>query len=305
MKQAQFFIPVTIIAFSLSLTTLGQKPVTVEEKQINFKHGEYSGLVLTIPEVDAPNVQKEWIRKLQQSTKSDVTSDVIELSIFGAKISDIYADPINVYSKITAADSAVRLEAVFELKPKEFVSSSQNGVEYSKARAYLFEFGKSQYADLAKDDYKAQEKSLNILEQKLDNLYSSKTNLDKSLVDAKNTIAQDENEIASLKSELTTQNDELNSEKNELASLTDESAIDLKKEQIKDTEKKIKKSMDAINNDEKEILDKKSLITSAELDVSTNLKEQESVRYQIDAQKPKVQAAEKKYNNIINSSLTN
>jgi hypothetical protein len=292
-------------AILIQVTAAGQKPVTVEEKQISFKHGQYPGLVLTIPEVDASGVQKEWIRKLEQGTKSDITSDASELSIFGAKISDIYESPINVYSKITAADSAVRLEAVFELKPKEFVSSSQNGTEYSKARTYLFEFGKTQYADLAKENYKAEEKSLKILEQKLDDLYSNKTRLEKSIVDAKNTISQNENEIASLKNELNTFNDQLNAENTALSTLSDETAIDQKKTQIKDLEKKIKKSMDAVNNDEKEIVDSKSTITSAELDISTNLKEQESVRYQIDTQKPKVQAAEKKYNNIENSFLTN
>jgi hypothetical protein len=105
-----------------SLIASGQKPVTVDGKQLTFKHGTYQGLVLTVPEVDASVVQKEWIKILEQGTKSKVVTENGELSIFGARMTDIYESPINVYTRITAADSAVRLESVFELRPKEFIS---------------------------------------------------------------------------------------------------------------------------------------------------------------------------------------
>ena len=305
MKKLQYISSLLVSILCIASTTKGQEPVTVIEKQLGFKHGNYPGFELIIPEVDAATIQKEWIRKLEQSTKSKVVADLSELTIFGAKIESLYTNPINVYSKITSLDSAVRLEVVYELTPKTYICEAQSPGETARAKQYLFEFGRDQFALLAKEALKAEEKTLRILEQKLDALYSDKSKLDRAIVDARNSIAQNENGISSMKAELITLNEQLNAEQTALAVLTVETAIEQKKSQIKELEKKIKKTMDNINSNEKEIVDNKSTINESEQEISTNLKDQESVRYQIEGQKPKVQAAEKKYNAIVSSTLNN
>lgn len=304
MKSIQNVMCLTA-AFSFSLLVVGQKPVTVVESQLKFNHGEYPGLFLTIPEGDYKTVEKDWIDILEKGTKSDVAIENGELSIFGANISDIYEAPINVFSKVKAADSAVILEAVFELKPNVFISSEQSGKESAQARKYLFEFGRNQYAAIAKSQLKAQEKTLSILEQKLNKLYSDKTKLEKSIVDSKNGIAQNEDKIALLKNDMVTLNERLTAEKSALSLLNNEEAIKLKESEIKSIEKNKRNTMDDINSSEKKIVDFNSSIQSAELDITGNLSEQENIKYQVDEQKRVVQAAETKHKNIVNSNLNN
>jgi hypothetical protein len=292
-------------AFLLSLSAYGQKPVMVEESRIKFDHGDYPGLILTIPEGNYSSIEKDWISILEQHTKSNVVIENGELSVFGANISDIFEAQINVFSKVTAADSVVILESVFELKPNEFISSDQSTKELAQAKKYLFEFGRDHYAAVAKEQLKAQEKTLDIIEKKLQDLYSNKTRLEKLIVDSKNGITQNEDKITMLKSDLITLNEQLNAEKSALALLKNQEAIDLKEKEIKSIEKNKKNAMDDITSSEKKIVDFNSAIESANVDITNNLSEQENVKYQLNEQKNTVQAAETKHNNIVNSNLNN
>jgi hypothetical protein len=294
-----------LTVLSASVLAFGQKPVKVEETRIKFTHGEYPGIVLTIPEVDYSTIDKDWRSNLEQGTKSDVVIENGELSIFGAKISDISESPLNVYSRIKTVDSAVILETVFMLKPNEFISSDQFAKEFSQAKNYLFVFGRSQYTSVAKEQLKGEEKTLKILEQKLETLYSEKTRLEKSIVDSKNKISQNQDEIGILKNDLINLNDQLTAEKAALSLLKNEEAIKQKESEIKTIEKNKKKSMDNITDDEKSIVDNTSAIDAANLNITTNLGEQENVKYQINGQKLVVQAAETKLKNIVNSNLSN
>jgi chromosome segregation ATPase len=149
------------------------------------------------------------------------------------------------------------------------------------------------------------EKTLRLLEQKLEDLYSEKIKLEKSIVDSKNNISQSQDEIAILKNDIITLNDQLTAEKTALSLLKNEEAIKQKESVIKTIEKNKKRNMDLVNSDEKKIVDSNSAIESANLNITTNLGEQENLRYQINVQKEIVNTADLKYRNIINSNLNN
>jgi hypothetical protein len=304
MKRLIYLVCIIWI-LSGSLMSFGQKPVTVEENPVKFKHGEYPGLVLKIPEVELNVIDKAWNSLLEDKTKSEITIENGELYIFGAKISDIYDSPLNVYSKSGTGDSIVILEVVLELKPNEYVGNDEFTHELSLAKNYLFAFGRDQYAAVAKEQLKAVEKTLRLLEQKLEDLYSEKIKLEKSIVDSKNNISQSQDEIAILKNDIITLNDQLTAEKTALSLLKNEEAIKQKESVIKTIEKNKKRNMDLVNSDEKKIVDSNSAIESANLNITTNLGEQENLRYQINVQKEIVNTADLKYRNIINSNLNN
>jgi len=300
---------VSILSFTavilLPIFAAGQKPIVVSESQLTFSHGEYPGFKLIIPEVDKNTIEKDWINRIEKKTKSNVAQSNGEITLFGGLIEEISKVQINLYSIVKTADSAVILEVTVEIKPKEYVSSSQSMEEFQLIKKFLFEFGREHYTELAKEQLKMEEKTLNLVEGKLESLYSEKTKLEKSVVDSKSTIAQNDDQVIQLKGDLNRLNEQLNAEKSARAALTNEESIKLKENEIKSIEKSIDRANNEINDKEHENIDKNASIESANSEIATNLSEQEKVKSQIEEQRNTVEIAEKKYNTIANSSLTN
>jgi hypothetical protein len=295
-------LSLTAIFFLLNSAS-GQKPIVVSESQPTFSHGVYPGLKLRIPEVDQTIIENDWINRIEKKTKSEVTKENGELTLFGALIEEISELPLNIFSKVTTADSAVVLEITVELRPREYVSSSQSLAEFQLVKKFLFEFGRQQYADLANEQLKVEEKNLSLVEEQLESLYSDKTKLEKSIGDSKSTIAQNEDEVIQLKTDLVRQKELLSAEKSALGALTNEESIKLKEDEIRSIEKSIEKANNEINDKEHENVDKKAAIESANSEIDSNLREQEKVKSQYEAQRKIVELAEKKFNTITNSTL--
>lgn len=289
-----------ILVLFLTINLAGQQPIMLTDKQINFKHGEYPGFELTIPEVAYEDVSNEWIKKIEKGTKSKTTIDEGELTIFGAQIYDIYSNPINIYSLLSTSNSSVLLGVAIELKPKEFVSKSHSEQEFAKVKTYLFEFGKELYANLAKEELKTEEKKLRDLEKDLGSLQNEKTKMEKLIVGKKNLIVESNDKIAGLKQDAQNMNNQIGLEKTVLMSLEDEEAIKEKEAQIKDIEKEKEKAFKEIDNLQKKIVESNAAIDRANLDIETNLRDQSAKVAEIDLQKQAVNKAENKLNTILN-----
>ncbi len=284
----------------LTMNLAGQQPIILADKQINFKHGEYPGLELTIPEVAYEDVSQAWIKKIEKGTKSKITIDAGEFTIFGAQIDEIYPDPINIYSLLGSHNSSVLLGVTIELKPKEFVSRSQSEEEFTKVKTYLFEFGKELYVNLAKDELKTEEKKLRDLEKDLESLQNDKTKMEKLIVEKKNQIIESNDKITGLKQDAQNLNNQIGQEKSILISLEDEEAKKEKEAQIKDIEKEKEKALKEIDNLQKNIVESNATIDRTNLEIETNLRDQSVKAAEVDLQKQAVSKAENKLNTILN-----
>jgi len=289
-----------IAVLFLTINLAGQKPIILTDKQINFKHGEYPGFELTIPEVAYEDVSQAWIKKIEKGTKSKITIDGGEFTIFGAQIDEIWPNPINIYSILSSRDSAVILDVTVELKPKEFVSRSQSEQEFAKVKTYLFEFGKEHYANLAQEELKTEEKKLKDLEKDLESLQNDKTKMEKLIVEEKNRIAENNDKITGLKQDAQNLNDQIGKEKSILISLEDEEAKKAKETQIKNLEKEKEKALKEVENLQKKIVDSNATIDRTTLEIETNLRDQSAKVAEIDIQRQAVSKAENKLNTILN-----
>jgi hypothetical protein len=294
----KFLAGIAILFLAMNLS--GQKPIIVADKQIKFSHGEYPGFELTIPEVAFEDVSKSWIKKIEKGTKSKVTTNNGEFTIFGAQIDEIYPDPINIYSSLSSRDSLVLLNVTIELKPKEFVSRSQSIKEFNKAKTYLFEFGKEHYAEVAKEQLKTEEKKLKDLEKDLGSLQNNKAKLEESIVGEEKQIQENNDEIPILKEKAQNLNTQIGSENSVLVSLKDEEAIKEKEKYIKDLEKEKEKSLKEVENLQKKIVASNDAINRAKLEIETNLRDQSAKQAEIDLQKQVVNKADNKLNTILN-----
>lgn len=288
-----------VVGLIITFWSYGQKPITLEEKEISFTHGSYPGLSMTIPEVRYNDVSKAWTKILEKGTKSKIQIENGEITIFGAQIDDVYPEPINLYSLLSSADSAITLEVTFELKPKDYLDKTNHPAEYTKARTLLFNMGKDIYVDLAKSELDNEEKALRKLERDLDALYREKTRLEKSIVNDNSDIQKLSDDIVLRKQDASNLNNQLGKERELLTELEGEEAIKEKEAQIADLEKDKDKALGDVESNEKKILLRKSDIEKAKLDIETNSQDQTRKLAEIELQKEVTLKAQKKYETIL------
>lgn len=260
--------------------TNAQQPINVFEDSLKIGNSLVPGLSVTIPEAEYEKVLKSWVRDLQTGTKSKVVTENSEMTIFGAKIRNISATPVNVYSKLTRLDSVLQLFASFELKKDVYIDRS-SGTEFTKAQDYMKEFAKNQYIDVAKAQADLEEKKLRDLQKELSTLENEKSRMQKSIQTDNSTILSEKDNITLQNNELNTVNIALTEQNELLATLEEGPAKKEKAEQIKELEKRKKKALNSIESSENKISRSSSDIDRATNEIPRNEKMQENVREQI------------------------
>ncbi len=290
-----------IFCFIWSQATLAQRPITVREDNVTFKHGTIPGFLVTIPEVSYKKVEGTWLKLLEKGTKSKVQNDEGELTIFGALIKEIGGAPINVYSYVKDMDTVILLAASFEVKKNEYVATGGRNEETVKTRDFLMNFARDHYLELAKEQLDVEEKKLSKLEGLLKSLENEKNKLEKMIQSNNTNIASTNDQLVILRTNLTSLNDEMLAQNNEFNAMEEGDAKAEKKKYIDDLGKQIKKTNKDIESGEKKVINMTAEIEKAQVDtIPNNLKEQEQTRKAIDEQREVANAYRAKYNNIKN-----
>lgn len=282
-------IPVLIICLFVTGAALNaQKPVTVKESDIQFKHGSIPGFIVTIPEVPKKTIEDAWVKILEKGTKSTVQRDFEEMTIFGAIIKDVAGGPINVYSYIKqSTDSVVTLAVAFELKKDEYLTSASRDFEAGKTKDFLFKFAKDHYLELAKDQMQVEEKKLRKIENNLSSLQNEKNRLERKVQSDTTSITETKQELVVLRANLESLNSEHATQSEQLNAMSNGAAKDEKRKYIADLDKRIKKTNNDISANEKKLATLNAdLDTAKTISIPNNIKEQEQVT--IDLYKQKV-----------------
>ncbi len=261
-----------------------QKPIEILEDSLRIASSHLPGISVTIPEADYDRTLKLWIKELQSGTKSKVVTENGEMSIFGAKIKSISANPLNVYSKLIRLDSMLQLVVSFEVKKDGYIERSKSEADFAKASAFLKDFSKSQYIEVAKDQSDAEEKKLRSLEKELSSLENEKSRYQRSIQSDKSTILSEKENITVQNNELSTVSAALIDANAQLSTMEPGPAQKEKSESIKALEKRKRKALNSIESSENKINKATSAIDKAEAEIPRNEKMQEKVREQIDQQ---------------------
>lgn len=253
-----------------SLVVNAQTPIKVSEDSLTFGKGHLPGLSVLIPEVTYEKVLKAWTRDLQSGTKSKIVTENGAMSIFGAKIKEISPNPINVYSRLSNIDSAVKLTVAFELKKDQYIEKPAGETDVNNARLYLKNFAKGLYLDLAKDQADVEDKKLRELQKDLSSLEKEKSRLQK-------TIQSDNSDITSEKDNITVQNNELTvvtaeiiDQNKQLTEITDPAAKKEKTDYISGLEKRKKKAQNSIESSQNKINKLSTEIDKANSEIPRN-----------------------------------
>jgi len=284
--------------FLISGVLFSQKPITINEDSIRFSSKKFPGFIMTIPEVNFQTVQKNWIKTLQKSTKSDVTIEKDEMTIFGANIKDISETPINLYSKLSNNGSEVQLAVIIELKKDQYLEKETGEAIFLKGKNYLKTFAKEQYIDFAKDELQVEQKKLNTLKNELESLQKDKSDMQKSIQSGKTTINEETENINLKNTELNTVTAEIYTQTGQLDAMEEGETKMKKKEYIADLEKRKKKLFNAIESSKNKISKANNEIEKCNSDIPRNESKQEDIRPKIFQQESVVQKYSDKLNSI-------
>lgn len=276
-------IPAILVWIATS-AVIAQKPITVTEDSLYFGNSMYPGMMVTIPEVKYENALKNWIKALESGTKSKVVTENGEMTIFGAILKDIYAAPVNVYSKLVDADTLLQLWASFELKKDFYIEKPNGDTELSLAKNYLKQFSKDEYVEYVKTEVQAEQKILNDLEGELKSLKNDKSRLQRSIRSSNGNINDEKDNLIIQNNELTTLSAEIIEQNNQLNAMESGAARDEKVAYIKQLEKRKNALIKGIKKSQKRINKSHSKISEAELDIPKNESQQEVLTKKIGEQ---------------------
>jgi chromosome segregation ATPase len=291
--------PLLLFTLSVVCASAGaQRPIVVSEDSVTYGSGKYPGICVLIPEVSFDKTEKNWIKELQGGTRSKVVSENGQMSIFGAYMKDISPNPLNIYSLITNQDSAVLLQASFELKKDQYIEKSNGETEVLAAREYLRQFAKNQYIDFVKDEVQSEDKKLRDLTGDLNSLENEKNRMKKSIQSNRTAITEENNNITLNNTELTTLSSEIALETNQYNNMEVGAAREEKASYLKELEKRQKKIQNDIKSSENKIQKATNEIDQAEKDIPKNESDQESIRKKITDQEAVLQKFTNKLNTV-------
>jgi len=276
-----------------------QKPITVTEDSLSFGKGSLPGLTVTIPEVNYEKTLKDWTKELQSGTRSKLVKEGNEMTIFGARIKDISPDPLNVYSRMaTGNDSVVNLSVAFEVKKDQYIESNTNETDLNKAKNYLKEFAKNEYAELAKDQSDNEEKKLRDLQKDLSSLEREKSRLQKTIESANTILFNEKQNLTVQQNELNSVSDEIVEQNKQLGTPEADAVKKEKTDYLNNLEKRKKKAENAIQSSQDKIDKANNEIEQANKEIPENTTKQQEMNEKIKDQQVVVQKYEDKVKTI-------
>lgn len=175
-----------------------QNPITVKDDTLKAENGTVPAFSVTIPETNYETVTKDWIKLLQEGTRSKVAQNGNSIHIFGAKAKPISDQPVNIYSQLSGQNGGVMIKAAFETDKDKYLGKP----EYANARKYLLDFAKDQYVAVVNDQLGKEKKTLRDLEGTQNSLEKQLAKIEKSNKDNAATIEEEQRNLADQKDKL-------------------------------------------------------------------------------------------------------
>lgn len=273
-----------LITFGLMMPIAGaQQPITFEDDSQTFGNVDFPGIWVAIPETNAETVMKNWEKAIQKGTKSKVSVNGMDASLFGALIKNIYDGPVNIESRIRNQDSLVLLFAGVELRRGEFAEKGTH--EYDRLKTYLKDFARSEYLKVAEGQLAAEEKKLKEMEKELSKARKGKTKMEKTVQSSNNTIAAENDKISSLRKQLSVSDEQIDHISSRLSETQDAEAKKTWQSEMKAAQKKKKSQLKAINTSENRIAKAKDKIRDTKNNIDLNLGTQDQISVSVNEQK--------------------
>ncbi len=293
MKRVFYFALIFLTSITIAKA---QKPITLSPDSVKFGSRYYPGFWLGIPEARPADVKADWIKAIEKGTKSKVTTDRNEMTLFGALLPNFTKGSVNIMSKIAEKDSLSLLFVSVETSRDNFVNT--NSEEYAALSKYLNKFGKTQYTTTAKKQLAAEESKLQDLEKELKATRKNKEKLEKNIQSAQVKITGQNDKIKSIEQELSTLDIKIGNASTALSVIEDGDAKKAKKSELKSLQKTKKSLLNDSNAAQSKITKANTSIADSKNEIKINLVSQQELADKIAQQKLNVSKYQQKLKNI-------
>ncbi len=296
MNTMKYFLYSNLFFFISISAVKAQQPITITGDSVKFGNRYFPGFWLTVPEVKQETVKASWVKAIEKGTKSKVTTDKNEMSLFGAILPDFTKGSVNIMSKIVDQDSLTMLFVSIETTRDNYIGSTSD--EYAKLNKYLKKFAKDQYVISAKNQLSAEEDKLKDMEKELKTSRKSKEKFEKGIQSSEVRITEQKDNITSINKELEILEIRIGNSSATLSTMEDGDAKKAKKSELKDLQKKKKNLLKDINSTNNTIAKSKISIEDNRTDIETGMVKQKELSDNISEQKLVVAKYQRKLKNI-------
>ncbi len=290
------------LALIIAIPSFAQEPITIREENVDMSKGNQPAYIVMIPQSNMKNVLKSWTKKIKQNTKSKVKQNGAEHSIQGTLITEIYSDPINIYSAVIQVDSSVKLISMYEVdsvffSPNVNDSHIDNERTYQGIKNFIYGFALEEYKNSVGEELKMESNTLKDLANQLEKLEKQNTNYHKNIATNEQNILKSESELELLGKQKERNLEDIDRNRANLSSASKEEEKGAKK-LLNSSEKEKKSIENKLEKEEKNIINYNAKISEFTRLAEENLIAQVSTKEEIEAQKMVVERVTQKLNNI-------
>jgi flagellar motor protein MotB len=281
-----------------------QVPLEISGKTVTMSKGDQPAFIVEIPQVTAENIEKSWMKLIRQNTKSKVSTENGEIFILNTQIDEISDKPINIYSAVYQADSAVKLVSLFEIDSSFFsFDGDKEDMNYERTyqgiEHFLHDFAVTEYRDAVEEELKTENKELKKLNGDLQKLVKQTETFQKKIRQNESDSLNAEDQISSLEVDKQRKQDEIDSKKESMSSIAgDKELYDEAKKYLKSLEKQRKKIEKEIDKLKANIVEYHSDNVELKRSIVENNKKKEELLNEISKQQETVKKVTRKLENI-------
>lgn len=291
-----------LMALLFSTQAFSQEKIEIREDNVDMSMGNKPAYIVMIPQANMKDVLKSWTKKIKQNTKAKVEKNGAEHSIKGTLITEIYSDPINIYSAVIQVDSAVKLISLFEVDSIFFTPGVQdshidNERTYQGIKNFVYGFALEEYKNAVSNELELEGKNLKNLANQLEKLEKQNTNYHKTIASNEQNILKSESEISLLGKQQERNLDDIDKNRSNVSSASKDEEKGAKKI-LKESEKEKKSIENKLEKEKKRIIDYNSKISENTRLAEENLIAQVAKKEEIEIQKGIVDIVTKKLSNI-------
>ena len=294
---------ISICYLFMSQSVFSQEVIEVKSLQAQMSKGTQPCYQVNIPEADMNTVQKNWIKKIQESTKIKVIEKDQELLLAGVVKKELTSDTINIYSLIIPKENYLELNVFYEIdsvffKPNEDKTDLASEKIDSSIKKYLLSFATEQYRLVVKKELEGEQNELETMQADLEKLIKEEENLRKDNASLETDIEDYEREVAETDKNIELKNQEILNHTLTMQTITGEEARKVAEDDHKDLEKEKKQLVKDRGKAKEGISDSKSKIEKNTKAIEESLKDQEAKKEEIEIQTEVVKQVEEKLEGI-------
>ena len=298
MQHIKLIIPgIFILLVNL---VFAQDSLNVSQVEKAMSHGTHVGFAVDIPQAKLKDVVNAWKKYIKRGeTKASVEFIENEYQINGTALTNISAQPMNVYTTIKEAEKAIRLTSFFTEDDSNYISTSLNTEKASATEKLMKDFARMQYRLAVENELNDETKNLEKLENEKEDLINDNEKSNKNISEYERKIDRAKAEIESNGSEQSKRRADVANQKEIVRSTTPKTeTYDLEEKKLNSLEKELKKLEKQGENLHSDIDGWNSDIRSEKRSIEKTDDEIKEKKEAISKQKDHVKAVKEKMLNI-------